>query len=253
MDRHKTIEILEALASGYSPLTGARLANDSVLNEREVIRALQIAIDYLNTNQLPNLASIKINGNEIQSVIELFRQEEVNVTTDRLVDFFLARRMFKNQALVSNAYYGKYRDHYSKGLLWDFFNRYLADNNFALEAKGLKMKKKKDNRYKEIDFFQQETFNKLSEKAIQQLKDKVSELELQRTENLSEHIQEARLKCPRAFEPWSEKEKELLKKAIEYTNDLDLLANCFQRGKNSIEIYGQKIIYDAQNPQDDSE
>lgn len=47
MDINKTIEILEALASGCSPTTGEMINNDSVLNERDVIRAIQIAIDQL--------------------------------------------------------------------------------------------------------------------------------------------------------------------------------------------------------------
>ena len=41
------------------------------------------------------------------------------------------------------------------------------------------------------------------------------------------------------------KEKTLLSKALEYTNDLDLLSTCFQRGKGSIEACGLKIIYES--------
>ncbi len=247
MDRRKTIEILEALASGYSPITGAKLEHDNVLNEREVIRALQVAIDYLNAEQLSDSSSVKINEDELNKVIELFKQEKVKITPNQLKNFFLGTGKLTNENIISNEFYGKYQEHYTSGMLWDFLEDYLAKYNQK------KKKKRKENPYKEIDFFQQATFNRFSESAIQQLRDKVNELGVLKTENLSKYVQEARLKYPRAFESWSEKEKELLKKAIEYTNDLDLLASCFQRGKNSIEIYGQKIIYDAQNPQDDSE
>ena len=40
-----------------------------------------------------------------------------------------------------------------------------------------------------MDFFQKETFNRLSEKAINQLKEKIDELGILKTENLSEYIQ----------------------------------------------------------------
>lgn len=34
---------------------------------------------------------------------------------------------------------------------------------------------------------------------------------------------------------------------MEYTNDLDLLSKCFQRGNGSIETCGQRIIFKSQN------
>ncbi len=245
MDRHKTIEVLEALASGYFPTTGAKLENDSVLNEREVIQALHVAIGLLKNFQLQKFNVVRIPRSEIESIIDLFGKEDLKITAYRLADFFSGGRMLGNKTLESNELFGKYQDFYTKGGLWDFFNQYLS--------KHKQSKKRIRTNSKEIDFFQQKTFNKLSEKAIQQLKDKVNELGILKTENLSEKIKEARLTRPRAYEAWSEKEKELLKKALEYTNDLNLLANCFQRGKSSIEFLGKKIITNAQNPQNDSE
>ena len=56
MDKNTTIEILEALASGYSPKTGEMFPDESVLNEREVIRALQIAIDELKKDLVIKVA-----------------------------------------------------------------------------------------------------------------------------------------------------------------------------------------------------
>ena len=46
-----------------------------------------------------------------------------------------------------------------------------------------------------------------------------------------------------------ELEKELLSKAIKYTNDLELLSNCFQRGKGSIESCGRRLIYESRKLQ----
>ena len=245
MDRNKTIEILEALASGCSPTTGEMIENESVLNERDVIRALQIAIDNLKTNEPQTISDVEIDETDIKSVIDLFKEEEQNPTSNKLVGFFLGTRKFKNETLVSNQLYGKYRKLYQKGQLLDFFNQYLVDNKLA------NRNNRKNNPYKEIDFFQKETFNRLSEKAINQLKEKVDEIGILKTENLSEYVQNARINHPRAYESWTDMEKELLNKAIEYTNDLNLLSDCFQRGKGSIESWGQRLIYESQNLQDD--
>lgn len=239
MDRNKTIEILEALASGCSPTTGEMIENESVLNERDVIRALQIAIDNLKTSEPKTISDVEIDETDIKSVIDLFNEEEQNPTSNKLVGFFLGTRKFKNETLVSNQLYGKYRNLYQKGQLLDFFNQYLVDNK--LDNRN----NRKNNPYKEIDFFQKETFNQLSEKAINQLKEKVDELGILKTDNLSEYVQNARINHPRAYESWTDTEKELLNKAIEYTNDLDLLADCFQRGKGSIESCGQRLIYES--------
>ena len=241
MDRNKTIEILGALASGCSPTTGELIENDSILNERDVIRALQIAIDNLKTNQSQVVSEVEIDESDIKNVIELFKQEEQNPTSNKLVGFFLGTRKFKSETLVSNQLYGKYRNLYQKGQLLDFFTQYLVDNNLT------NRNNRKNNHYKEIDFFQKETFNRLSEKAINQLKEKIDELGILKTENLSEYVQNARINHPRAYESWTDTEKELLSEAIEYTNDLDLLSDCFQRGKGSIESCGQRMIYESQN------
>lgn len=245
MDINRTIEILEALASGCSPTTGEMIDNESVLNERDVIRALQIAIDYLKTNQPQPVSEIEIDDLEIKNVIDLFKEKEQNPTSNKLVGFFLGTRKFKNETLVSNQLYGKYRNLYQKGQLLDFFTQYPSDNNLT------NRNNRKNNPYKEIDFFQKETFNKLTEKAVNQLKEKVDQLGIQKTENLSEYVQIARINHPRAYESWTDMEKELLNKAIKYTNDLDLLSDCFQRGKGSIESNGQRLIYESQNLQDD--
>jgi len=163
MDKNTTIEILEALASGYSPKTGEMLPDESVLNEREVIRAIQIAIDELKKDLVIKVAQ----------------------------------------------------------------------------------KKQKDDKFREIDYFRTEKFNTLTEAAINRLKARIETLGIQKTENLSEKILKARVLYPRAYEPWSSEEKELLSKVIEYTNDLEILSVCFQRGKGSIEAFGQKIIYES--------
>ena len=157
------------------------------------------------------------------------------------LDFFLGTRKFKNENLVTDKLYGKYHNQYQKGQLLDFFTQYLSDNNL------IKKSSRKTNPYKDVDFFRKVTFNNLSTNAIIQLKEKVDKLGIKKTDNLSEYIQVARVKHPRAYESWTTAERTLLSKAIKYTNDLDLLSSCFQRGKGAIESCGQRLIYESQN------
>jgi hypothetical protein len=240
MDINKTIEILEALASGCSPTTGEMVNMESVLNERDVIRALQIAIIQIKNGHFQIQTDIKIDAEDIKNVIQLFKEQGTNPTSNKLVGFFLGTRKFKKDNIVSNVLYGKFKNVYTEGQLLDFFAQYRLDNNM-LSSNSLV-----NNPYREIDFFQKEKFNKLTEKAVIQLKEKITELGILKTENLPESVQTARKNHPRAYEHWSEKEIELLSKAIKYTNDLDLLSECFQRGKGSIESCGQKLIHESQ-------
>ncbi|MCL3782690.1 hypothetical protein EMN47_20075 [Prolixibacteraceae bacterium JC049] len=237
MDTHKTVEILEALASGCSPSTGEMIANESVLNERSVIRALQIAIDNIRANQLREVSGVEIDEAVIKRTIELFKRTKQSLTPNKLVDFFLGIKTIKNGMLISNQLYGMYRSVYQKGQLLDFFTQYLLDNNLT---------KSKNNAYRRIDFFEKETFNKLSGEAINQLKQNIEKLGVLKTDDLSEYVRNARINHPRAYEAWSQSEKSILSKVLKYTNDLELLSECFQRGKGSIRSYGQKLIYEAQ-------
>ncbi len=237
MDKDKTIEVLEALASGCSPTTG-EVINDNILNERIVIRALQAAIDFLKNEAANSQFEVDIDANDINNAIAAFKAENINTSANKLTEFLLGTRKFKNNSLVSNPLYGKYFNKYSQGQLLDFFGKYFTENDLGNSPKK--------DLYKEIDFFQKEKFNRLSVNAINQLKEKVNELGIQKTENLTEYILNTRINHPRAYESWSEKEKTLLSKALEYTNDLDLLSICFQRGKGSIESFGKKMIYDSQ-------
>ncbi|THF51789.1 hypothetical protein E6C50_08520 [Flavobacterium supellecticarium] len=106
----------------------------------------------------------------------------------------------------------------------------------------------KKNLHKQVDFFRREKFNQMTDEIIDHLKKQVKAIGISKTENLSEYIISARINYPRAYEPWLNPEIELFNQALKYTNDLDLLCECFQRGKGSLESYGQKLIYESQNP-----
>ncbi len=240
MDINKAIQILEALASGCSPATGEIIPNDNILNDRTVIRALQFAIDNLKKEHTEKSTDIEIEENDIQAALQLFKEQDRNPTANNLTGFFLSTRQFKNPTLLSSKLYGKFKGAYTSGQLLDFFSQYLVENQIAPKNKF------RDDAYRQIDYFEKEKFNKLTENGIKQLKEKISEIGILKTENLSDYVVEARKVYSRAYEHWSDKETELLSKAIKYTNDLNLLADCFQRGKGSIESAAKKIIYSDQ-------
>ncbi|WP_439185886.1 hypothetical protein [Carboxylicivirga taeanensis] len=237
MEKETVIEILEALASGFSPITGEEIATDSVLNERNVIRALQIAIDELKLKADIINKEFPISNLELTDTITTFLELELNPTTTRLTNFFLGLKRFDCQEINEHKLFGKYNGKVSKGVLTDHLTEFL-------KQLPKRKKSKEDLPWANIDFFQKETFNNLSEKAINQLQQKIDSIEIVKTDNISEYIQNARLQYPRAYEPWSESEKELLSKAMKYTNDLDLLTCCFKRGKGSIESCGKRILFE---------
>ena len=233
MDFDKAIQVLEALASGCSPTTG-EVIEDSVINERDVIRALQISLDLLRS-QGGKDSTIEITEEEIRTAMNLFSEHGQNPTSSKLMSFFLGTRKFKNDIILSSELYGKYGSRYAKGQLLDHFDRFFNTSEIP---------KKVEPAYRQIDFFETAPFNKLSDKAVDQLKEKVKLLGITKTENLPESVKVARIEFPRAYEPWGEEEKILLSKAIKYTNNLKLLSECFQRGVGSIRSSGQKILYE---------
>lgn len=237
MEKQKAINILQALLLGCSPETGELIEEDSVLNETQVIRAIQIAIFELKNSVGVNTNEIEIDNTEIQRVIALMEGVGLSLTSNRLTTFFLGTRKFKSALLLNNDLFGKYKGVYLKNELLGYFNRFLAENN--LKNERLK--------YREIEYFQKQRFNNLSAKAKNRLSEKISELGIRKTDNLAENVMEARIKHPRAYENWSNEEKKLLLKVLEYTNDLEFLSKYFQRGLGAIESCGQKLIYLSEN------
>ncbi|MDI9256862.1 hypothetical protein [Flavobacterium sedimenticola] len=91
MDKTRTIEILEALVSGRSPKTGEIIGGYSVLNERDVIRALQIAIDELKISNAGNVSEKKQPKekkpeNTAYREIDYFKKEKFNKMSPELIN-----------------------------------------------------------------------------------------------------------------------------------------------------------------------
>ncbi|MBL7704396.1 MAG: hypothetical protein JNM21_02500 [Taibaiella sp.] len=249
MNLNQTIRVLEALASGCSPTTGAVAADESILNERDVIRALQVAIEQLKNEPDKKPPEINIDAAEIQSAIALFAAQKKRASPEHLVDFFSATLSFKNESISQHELYGKYKGQYTKGSLLDFLNKWLQDHHEGAKNRKSGHKEGAVKPWEGIDFFQQAPFNRYSQKAIDQLKQKVSELPLGKSENLAAYIRKARLHYPRSHESWKAAEDELLWGALQQTNELKLLSECFQRGTHAIEERGKRLLYEQQHKQ----
>ncbi|MEJ2054659.1 MAG: hypothetical protein P8X42_12135 [Calditrichaceae bacterium] len=234
MDKYKALQILEALADGCSPETGEILGKDNLINNSRVNSALNIAITELKRSAV-KADEVNIEDQDIKDAISLFKEYFLKPSPNRLIGFFLGTRKFRNQKILLHPIYGKYRNQYQKGQLLDFFENYFEREKSAAQP------------WQEIAYFQEQTFNKLSDKAINQLKKKIRALGIMKTDNLTENILQARKRYRRSHEPWTTEELDLLTKALKYTNDLSLLSECFGRSRTAVEICGQKILYKQNN------
>jgi hypothetical protein len=242
MTIERTIEILDALANGCSPLTGELISNDSVLNEREVILALERAIVLLENKTTESSSSTEnlIPEEEIKHALQLFENLNYKPTYGRLTTFFLRAKLFSYSELNTDKLYGKYRGQINKIELRVFFSKYLLDNGYTLHGR---LKSEKNYNIPVDDtFFQEPVFNNFSDESIENLKRTINNMELVKIEDLTETVIQARKAFRRAFEPWFDVEYKLLEDALKNTNDLLLLSQCFQRSKSSILNASKKFL-----------
>ncbi len=94
---------------------------------------------------------------------------------------------------------------------------------------------REEGKSKQEEFFAAPTYNHLNEPSRKNLVMAIGQLALEKpTETLSAAVQEIRKTFARSHEPWSEKEIIFYRKALEHTNDLQFLAQTFQRSENSV-------------------
>ncbi|MEJ8756811.1 hypothetical protein WG947_07395 [Pontibacter sp. H259] len=247
MDKEEAYNILDALAEGCSPFTGEQLENDSILNERKVIRALQIALDALNTRptskqQSSTTVQDSVEVKTVMTIIEVMKAANIEPSVSKVSRFLLGSKQFKESNITQNGLYGSLKHSFTYRTLNPTISQLAKDNNDITTALTTSPKEKP---WDSVDFFEQPQFCTLSEKAIDQLKNKINELGiLKQPPHLSDYVISARTEYARAYEPWSSKELEYLGKALKYTNDLQLLSVCFQRGENSLRTVGKKLIYE---------
>lgn len=242
MNNKRIIEIVEALLDGYSPTTGESLEDNIILNDREIIRALTIIVLKLK-EILPSEeeAITKIDVNDFLSAINAFESYDVNVTEHRLRKFFSGRELSENENLNSHVLFGKYEDSLSSKAV------YLSVKELFSNLYRKPTKKRKVKEWSHITYFEEEKFNSLTSNEIEIYKRSIIELGMIKNEDLSGYIIDSRRNYKRAYEPWIEKEIQILKEVIYKTNDLEVLSEIFQRGPGGIESQAKKLIYYKDN------
>lgn len=92
-------------------------------------------------------------------------------------------------------------------------------------------------------FFEGVSYNKLTEESKLSLIKAVAKLPMLRDdEELSDNIKELRKTHSRSHEPWSDREILFIKKAFDYSNDLQFLSHAFQRSDTSIKAMFEKLV-----------
>jgi len=246
MNKEEAITILDALAAGCSPFTGELLADHPMLNDRKVIRALQMALDALasvTTTKTQPKEAVAPEYKTLVAALEIMKEAGISPSYSKVTRFFLGSRHFKNSKLLQSNLFGSFKYTFSYETLKPIVLKFFEENRELLAANRPAERSKP---WDTIVYFQQPKFCKLSDKAINQLKDKITALGIvKQPPILSDYIINARIVFPRAYEPWSEQELEYLTKAILYTNDLQVLSSCFQRGERSLESVGKRFIYEG--------
>lgn len=235
MTRSEAHDILAAMADGCSPLTGEVLPADHLLLEEPVIEALLIALEALQGKASP--AAIELPHEEVLAAVDAFRMVDKKATAISLAGFFAGTSSIKLPEIQRHPLYGKYARRHAKGVLTDALTTWIHTH--------LRPAPVAPSEIVPHPYFQEPHFNKLSEKAILQLREKVAAIPLVKTENLSESLIERRKTFPRSHEPWPDEEMRLLKRALEFTNDLEFLASAFGRSVQAMTAQGNRLMEES--------
>lgn len=86
------------------------------------------------------------------------------------------------------------------------------------------------------DFFEQPSFNTMPERMKQEMAGEIATFRIVKPA-VNSLVRDMRKLHPRAFEPWSDREKKLFADAIKYTNDIHFLSRTFRRNPGSLKMY----------------
>ncbi|MCB9232748.1 MAG: hypothetical protein H6581_13845 [Bacteroidia bacterium] len=230
MNRDETLEILQSLALGVDPETGEVLEKDHFINSKQVHTALLLALHAVESQAMDPGGEL-IPEAEVKEAKKALRKGKYAGNPNQLMGFFLGTRRFKHQETTSHPLYGRYDGMFSQGQLLDYFGQ------------PAKKPQKGPEPWANLDFFEKETFNRFSEKARLQLRERVDALPMVKTE-VSAVVAQLREKHRRSHEPWSKDEDYLFTQALKYTNDLKFLTQCFGRSKAALEVKGKRFLYE---------
>jgi hypothetical protein len=242
MEKEQAIFILDALAAGSSPESGEVLKGHTVLHMPRIVEALEegaLALRIMNRQN--NHPPVKLEDKDVIEIMEFFYQIEYNPTPHRLAQFLMGSRAIKLPDLQHHVSFGVKKRYCSYGQLKNYFVVFFEKHSKLVDKYYVD-----EEAWKQVLYFQKQSFNQLTKTEMKKLKDSIRKMPIIKKDRLSPELVEIRERFPRSHEPWSTDEKNLLAKAIIKTNDLIFLSTCFQRGKNALEISGQKLIHSGQ-------
>ncbi|MFK8165599.1 MAG: hypothetical protein AB8H12_24335 [Lewinella sp.] len=249
MTTDSVLEILDALRCSVDPRTGESFRKaDSCLGDPTVRSALNRLISTLAVPDAP--VEVDISDAIINKACAGLRELGYQPCVVQLVKVFIGSRSIADRSLKGLRAYNMYRGKYTRPVihahLIDFHRRFpevLSEHPAPRQATV-------HEPWREIDFFQTESFDKLDETKFDELKAAVRALGLRKPDDrLPAYMATARANYPRAYEPWVRDEQALLIEAMCYTNDLTKLAPLFGRTVKSIEGMGQRLIFESKKRQ----
>lgn len=194
---------------------------------------------------IQNMQNENVNGAEsindalsdekIEEYIKRFSDNHIKVSVTTIGKTLLGvERDFTNEKVKDFPFFGLLRYKTTYKDITPILKKYFSE-------KGLP-KVIMDNKAADA-FFTLPPFNTLSTSSEKSLRDAVNNIPLMRPneEITNDYILEQRKTYHRAYEPWDHEEISLFEKALEFTNDLDLLSKIFQRNPNSLKAVFNKL------------
>ena len=247
MTRDDLICTLHSLQENLHPLTGDRLGGDSCLKQ-PAVRAELIRLRERLTTGREQL----VCRHEIAELLRDLRDLAYRPTPLQVAKVLTGSRSIVDPRLRGVPAYQRYR-----GVLTQRAIVAALDPWAALFAEDVEREPSRpeivaptaeepESNYRDIDFFDGHSFDKLEPAKAREIADEVNALGMRKqTKRLPGYMQRARQRLPRAFEPWTREEKALLIEAMCYTNDAGRLAEIFGRSAASLRDQGQRLIYDS--------
>ncbi|MFN8673630.1 MAG: hypothetical protein U0457_16300 [Candidatus Sericytochromatia bacterium] len=235
------VQILENLANGVNPISKEKL-QDSFINERDIIRALQFAIDSINENAnyvkkatelyLPFDKKFLLEKENLLEVVKEISFLGIKPTPMLIARVFIGSDSLNNKKLSELKFFSSLKGIAKFNKLKDKLEKFFLDNQEEISKNSYS-----DDDFKTFDLSIIPIFNKFKDTTLDKLRAKVNSIPIIKTENDfkdNPSIIELRKSYPRAYEPISEEETNLFNKALEYSNDAKILSEVFQRNLNSI-------------------
>ena len=232
--------LLDALTQRTNPVTGELAAADSCLQQDDVQQDIVALINRLRDRQT---AAATLTESEITELCAELRALEYSPTVAQVARVLTGSRSIADPRLRSLKGYRRYRGVFTRRVLTDLLKQYRE----LIEGPSAPPAVRAEKPWRQVDFFDTEAFDKLTDDKATELYREVEALGLRKaTDRLPDYMARARTHLPRAFEPWTREERALLIEAMCYTNDAEKLASIFGRSKSAVRQEGKRLIWNSQ-------